>query len=386
MSITENLGEVELESEDDHQSTGGYSVISSVTQSQSQGAKTVSSGSSSSKGRSSWVWQYFDKNARMMRADGTEGRPCPITGCKAVLKIGSSPIGLERHLGTHGITKDGDHRTHHQQSMTSFLSNKPAIVSYGQKDFRHAITDFVVSAALPYTIVENKALQKMINIAAYAPHLNMKLPSATTITRDIKDRFQVSKSQVKSILAQQHYLAYTADAWTSPWKMPILGITAHWIDEDWQYRSIPIGFELIEGSHTGENLANAFLAVLSDWGIQDKPFYLTMDNAKNMDAMANHMGLFLPEDIFNAKENRIPCVAHILNLAAQAILTEELKAPAVDTEVDTSSALATRDGDSDVDHCTFQGDGTHGMLLYNQAYLMFDHILFSIITYHVYNI
>lgn len=372
MTVTSNLDHLDLEQEDDTESTAGFSVVSSATES----PRTVRH---ATKPGESWVWQYFDKNVLVVRSDGSDGRPCPIQGCKTVIKAGNSPIGLARHLNKHNIFKDGVGAAG-QRTLASFLTPNANVVSYTQKDFREALADFVVSAALPYTIVENPSLQKIINVAAYAPHLNMKLPCATTITRDIKERFDISKSRVKSILTQQRYLAYTADAWTSPWKMPILAVTAHWIDEKWQYRSIPIGFELLEGSHTGENLATAFLAVLSDWGIQDKPFYLTMDNAKNMDAMARHISFLLPDGIFDAKENRVPCVAHILNLAAQAVLKEGLKAQALETEVETTSTIdieaqsADEVGSDHPDEVESDDNDTRGMSHYDQYCLILVHV------------
>ena len=49
-----------------------------------------------------------------------------------------------------------------------------------------------------------------------------------------------------------------------------LGINAHWICWDWQLNSMLIDFIKLSGPHSGENLADAFLKCIKDFGIQTK--------------------------------------------------------------------------------------------------------------------
>jgi hypothetical protein len=50
-----------------------------------------------------------------------------------------------------------------------------------------------------------------------------------------------------------------------------LGITAHWIDdESWQLKSLLLDFIKLEGSHSGENLKEAFLRSIKNFNITDK--------------------------------------------------------------------------------------------------------------------
>ena len=50
-------------------------------------------------------------------------------------------------------------------------------------------------------------------------------------------------------------ISFTLDAWTSPNCIAFLGITAHWISENWQLNR----FHKLRGAHSGENLAEAFV-------------------------------------------------------------------------------------------------------------------------------
>ena len=60
------------------------------------------------------------------------------------------------------------------------------------------------------------------------------------------------------------------DIWTSPNYLPFLGITAHWIDEEWSLRHLVIGFIRLTRPHTGENIAKAFMKCLKELGIVTK--------------------------------------------------------------------------------------------------------------------
>ena len=57
------------------------------------------------------------------------------------------------------------------------------------------------------------------------------------------------------------------DAWIFPNYIAFLGITAHWISKDWKLKEILIGFHKLSGSHSGENLADAFVSCCDELNI-----------------------------------------------------------------------------------------------------------------------
>ena len=65
-------------------------------------------------------------------------------------------------------------------------------------------------------------------------------------------------------------ISLTFDAWTSSTMTPYLGITAHYIDGDWEMRSVLIYFGELPGSHSGENIAKQIYDVLVEYHIVDK--------------------------------------------------------------------------------------------------------------------
>lgn len=77
-------------------------------------------------------------------------------------------------------------------------------------------------------------------------------------------------------------LSFTLDGWTSPFHTSFLGVTAHWLDDQWRHQDLTVGFEPLSGSHTAELLLEAFVAVLRRFNLQKKVHSITSDNGSNV--------------------------------------------------------------------------------------------------------
>ncbi|KAI9276489.1 hypothetical protein BC943DRAFT_340987 [Umbelopsis sp. AD052] len=62
--------------------------------------------------------------------------------------------------------------------------------------------------------------------------------------------YEEKSHQIKAILRGQRWISYTADLWTSPWKVPYFAITAHWINDEWKKNEVIIAFNRVEDKHT----------------------------------------------------------------------------------------------------------------------------------------
>jgi hypothetical protein len=78
----------------------------------------------------------------------------------------------------------------------------------------------------------------------------------------------------------------------------------------------------MRGSHTSEAIAGEVHQVLLDTDIKRQLLGITCDNASNNSTLVAELEGLLEESgiIWNAKENTIPCVAHIINLVVQDII------------------------------------------------------------------
>ena len=98
--------------------------------------------------------------------------------------------------------------------------------------------------------------------------------------------------------------------------MSILGITSHFIENDYKLRELLLDAFEMHGQHTGENIANNVFSSLRYFGIEEKIFCMTTDNASNNRTMAREIQKHLPD--FTEEENLLGCAWHVINLAAVA--------------------------------------------------------------------
>ena len=134
----------------------------------------------------------------------------------------------------------------------------------------------------PFSITESYEFRDLIRLC----NLNAFIPTGDTIKHDVLKMFKSYQINVQNLLQVSKYLkiknflfnltnlnflnqkntsgkiSFALDAWTSPKILSFLGITYHYIDSDWKLKDILVDFVCLEGSHSGENLANSFIQYL----------------------------------------------------------------------------------------------------------------------------
>ena len=123
------------------------------------------------------------------------------------------------------------------------------------------------------------------------------------------DDLQAAKSKI--------HLSF--DLWTSPNALALCGVVAHYLTVDFKVRSLLIGMKRVQGTHSGENIAESILKVIQEYGIVEKIGYIQADNAGNnntcVEALFNQINPFI-----DSVHRRLRCHGHIINLAAKAFL------------------------------------------------------------------
>ena len=104
--------------------------------------------------------------------------------------------------------------------------------------------------------------------------------SRQTTTRDIAKLFIERRDVLKnSVLSAASSVALTSDIWCGNTKEDYISVVAHYVNADWELQKKVIGLRLIEVSHSGENIASRIAAVVEEYGLIDKIFSVTLDNA-----------------------------------------------------------------------------------------------------------
>ena len=187
---------------------------------------------------------------------------------------------------------------------------------FSQDLFEEFLIDWVVGNNQPFREVESESFKRLLTLLKPG----VTFMSRATLKRRIMDRFSSKAADMRFFFDNLDCrVSLTTDCWTSPNNIAFMGITAHYIDNDWVLRSVTLDFIRLPGSHTGENLYKAFVSVLEKYRLKDKAMGITLDNASNNDSFIDCLHLDL-ENSFD-KYHHIRCFAHVLNLGAQAALS-----------------------------------------------------------------
>ncbi|KAG0156603.1 hypothetical protein PDIDSM_3784 [Penicillium digitatum] len=212
---------------------------------------------------------------------------------------------IQKHRKTAGCLRSEKGK---KAEITNFLQREgevSASIPFLQEDWEEDLLQFLTLNRLPFHLIEHPSFKRIINKARSAPSPPV-IPSADTIRRRlgslVKDR-------------QQHI--HSLDCWTSPFSQAFMAITGYFIDSDWVYREVLLGFKPLHGTHTGSYLSSVLIETLVEHNIEDKVFGLTTDNASNNKTLATALQQALSDDTIIT---RIPCLAHVIQLSLNQLL------------------------------------------------------------------
>jgi galactitol-specific phosphotransferase system IIB component len=125
------------------------------------------------------------------------------------------------------------------------------------------------------------------------------------------------------------HVCLTSDLWTSIQNLGYMVATAHYITPDFKINKKIISFKEVKYPHSGFAIEEALESCLTEWGIRNKVFTLTLDNAGNNNAACD---MFIAarkyELMLDGVHFHVRCCAHILNILVQdgmAIIHEGIK-------------------------------------------------------------
>ncbi|KAI7939261.1 hypothetical protein MJO29_013997 [Puccinia striiformis f. sp. tritici] len=299
------------DSESDSDSDSDSVVVASGP---SEASKTKSS---TKGGSSSWVWQYFQRQ----KVDGKMWHVCQASLvpkgtviCHAKItpdKRGSTKSMINHLRNKHGISNNNARQI---GALVKFLEKKndKSMQKLNRESLLCAVGRYVVRCHIAYRTIEDEDFINLLELCN--PITKSLLPSADTLATFLSNTFINGQKALKLTFQKVNSkISLTCDGWTSPKNESILGITAHWID-DYELKSIILATKLIDGPHSGINLASHLDDVLDTFGIKQKVFCITADNASNNTTMAAKLHSLIG---FDAANCMLGCMPHVINLAAK---------------------------------------------------------------------
>lgn len=182
---------------------------------------------------------------------------------------------------------------------------------------------------LPFQTVENPVFQRLLNLVNSGTGV-LELPSAKTLRRRLRNAVTIQQESQLQDLPEDAKVSLALDCWTSPFQQAFMAITVYFIDKDWNYREMLLGFEPLHGPHTGNNLSDVLHQLLKERGLLDRIFSVTTDNASNNETLVRALQeKLISTGVIGSRESivRVPCMAHVIQLCLKQLLGHIRAAP-----------------------------------------------------------
>jgi hypothetical protein len=234
------------------------------------------------------------------------------------LKHGSSSAGKHLRGPKHNLQSNGQPKpvfttdSVHSQLVTGSLLFSPEV-------FRGKLLRFIAVLHMSFRIVErDKFRDLMLYASPHLRHDSTLLKSGGSISLSLVTAFLACQTIFISMLQSCGTTVHLSfDLWTSPNKYAFLGVVCHFIDSQWQARTVLLAMKPLYGSHAGVNMAQLVIHVIQCYGIHRLLGYCVMDNEPDNDTTLREISSWLSSEkavFLDADKHGLRCFGHPRNL------------------------------------------------------------------------
>ncbi|GBC25170.2 zinc finger BED domain-containing protein 4-like [Rhizophagus irregularis DAOM 181602=DAOM 197198] len=263
-----------------------------------------------SKPEKSFVWKYFKKiddgkvQCIIPIMKGEKEEPCNI-----IYKHSSSTSNMKYHLNAAHNKTEGDEEKEesiiHQTTIDSMFSKARSHGKSYQHKLNTLLLEFIITDSQPFHILKSKGFRKLL----FALDPSYSIPCDKTIKNLITEVYKLGVKELLTLVINScEFISITTDLWTARSKTGYIGITGHWVNENFKPYDILIGIKSILYPHTAVAISSYLEKYIEEYRLENKIVCVVTDNGSNMKAAVNILNQK------NDKIQRLPCVAHTLQL------------------------------------------------------------------------
>lgn len=131
------------------------------------------------------------------------------------------------------------------------------------------------------------------------------IPGAKKIRMMIARSYEYNRDKLKQLLKTAKSISLTTDLWSSRSKHGYLGLTATWINQDFEIMDVLLEISYFPAPHTAYAISDVIKKAIRKWEIESLIISITTDNGANMVAAIRNLRSI----------KRLSCAAHTLQLA-----------------------------------------------------------------------
>jgi hypothetical protein len=167
------------------------------------------------------------------------------------------------------------------------------------------LVNWIIFDSRPLNIVQSESFHKFIKELDPA----FTIPDTRLIKQTIQNAYNNTFPLIQEFVENNSIsVNLTTDMWTGRNRQGFLGVTCSFLDKSFIIHEVILTIEYLRYPHTAQNISDALLVILDEWGLREKVHTITTDNGANMKKAIIEMN----EVASNIKWQ--PCVAHTLQL------------------------------------------------------------------------
>jgi hypothetical protein len=293
-----------------------FDETSSITSNTRSSQDSRNSQNSQNLRKTSFLWNYIS-----YETSTHPGIPVCMK-CNFAFSPKSGNSSMERHLlSKHQIKIP---KVNKQQTVLNFQCTDPW-PSKKKSERDQVVVIWIISDQQSFRVVENEKFIKMMN--TFDPRY--KVLNRHQVKEIVMQEFDKRRSNIGYDLRKiPGKVAFTTDMWTSTLNgKSFLGLTIHYIDQDWNFQRFLLDIIPFQIRHTGVNIANTIINILNEFNLTNITLSLTTDNESAMVVCGKKLAEEFEQALNSFSFKHYRCSAHILNLAVQhgmEIIDEEI--------------------------------------------------------------
>ena len=168
-----------------------------------------------------------------------------------------------------------------QQTLNHLVKDQKKYDSKNLKQVQasDALVDFVAEDLIPLAVVDSTKFKKFVETLDPM----YQVPSRKQLSRVLlKKKYSAVKKKVLEKLSKAETIHLTIDLWSNCQMRSYLGITGHYISEQWILESVMLGCCRVIGRHTSDNIVSWYDEIVAEFGISNKVRHIVTDSGANI--------------------------------------------------------------------------------------------------------
>jgi hypothetical protein len=224
------------------------------------------------------------------------------------------------HLRTvHRLTEEGPINVNqpNQPTLDAFTGIAAMRSQFDFQTFKSLILRLFTTTQTPLSLIEDDAFRALL--LYLEPRLERSIPSRRSLGRYIETSYAQAYLRVESEMRRAFTrVNISFDLWTSPGRrLSLLGVVAHYLNEDKQPRNVLLAIPRMRGSHTAMNIAATLTELLQHFNLTTSLGNVVTDNASENSAC---LDVLAKETTMDLQQRHLLCVGHVINLVSQQVL------------------------------------------------------------------